>query len=480
MLFRNYKLTLTILIGVLVVNNISSCKKLVQIPPPANSITTSQVFADSADAAAAISGIYAKIIGQTGDASCNGLETILCGLSSDELVSFNNGNTNQTQFYFNALESDNGIVPGCWTTPYTIIYQTNACIEGLQNSTSLTSTTKNQFLGEAKFFRSLFYFYLINFFGNVPYVASINWLQTDTLGNATPLFVYQNIINDLKSAKSLLPSDYSFSSGNRTRVNKLGAAALLARVYLYLQDWKNAKLESDSIINNNLFSLVDLDNVFLANSQESILQWQLNTSYVYGTSTNEGVLILPANQNSPPGYYLSSELLNAFDSSDGRKTAWLNQSKYAGVTYVYPYKYKRGRSQVNLNGTATEYYTVFRLAEQYLIRAEAEANGAGSSTSAAISDLNIIRKRADLPPLSPSLSGDSLMAAIAHERRIELFAEWGHRWFDLRRTAKIDSIMTIITPKKNPGGVWQNYQQLYPIPLSQLSVNPFLKQNIGY
>src|SRR5258706_15105908 len=72
---------------------LSSCNKLVEIPPPSNSITTSQVLGDSADAAAAISGIYSKIqYGKRGLASCNGAETIICGLSSDEFISFDPNN----------------------------------------------------------------------------------------------------------------------------------------------------------------------------------------------------------------------------------------------------------------------------------------------------------------------------------------------------------------------------------------------------
>lgn len=457
----------------------SQCKKLVQIPPPNNSITTSQVFTDSADAAAAISGIYANIITQQGSLGlCNGAQTILCGLSADELVNFNSG-SDENELYFNALESNNGeINQFFWMQSYTYIYQTNACIEGLQNSTNLSSTVKNQFLGESKFFRSLFYFYLVNLFGDVPYITSTSWAQTDTINRTNKQIVYENILNDLKAAKMLLRDDYLFSMGKRTRVNKPGAAALLSRVYLYLRDWKDAELEADSIINSNLFSLVDLNNVFSVNSQESILQWQLNTAFGFGTSTDEGISILPSDSTQPPNYYLSSELLSAFESMDQRKVVWLNQSTYSGVTYTYPYKYKNGVSQINLNGNATEYYTVLRLAEQYLIRAEARAQQ--GNLPGAISDLNVIRNRAGLGSLSDTLTIPQVLTAIAQERRIELFAEWGHRWMDLKRTGEVDSVMNLVTPQKSPGGFWVTYQQLYPIPISEIALNSFLKQNPGY
>ena len=121
---------------------------------------------------------------------------------------------------------------------------------------------------------------------------------------------------------------------------------------------------------------------------------------------------------------------------------------------------------------------VLRLAEQYLIRAEASANS--GDLGGAIKDLNTIRSRAGLPPLANSLNRSQVLSAVAQERKVELFAEWGHRWFDLKRTGAIDSVMSIVTPQKLPGSKWNSYQQLYPISLTQLSYNPNLKQNPGY
>lgn len=457
---------------------LASCKKLIEIPPPSNSITTSQVFADSADAAAAISGIYSKIqYGYPGLSFCNGAETVICGLSSDELISFYSDN--YLEFYSNTLEpTENNLNFYFWQQPYNYIYQVNACIESLQGSSSLPQSVKNQFIGEAKFFRGLFYFYLINLFGDVPYVTSTNWKQTDTTARTDKLVIYEKIIGDLKSAQNLLRDDYSFSGGERTRVNKLVATAFLARVYLYLQDWKNAELQADTIINNDLFSLLpDLNSVFLANSNESILQWQLNTAYSPYNCTQEGLRILPSDSTLPPSYYVSSQLLNSFEPGDQREVMWLNQSNYNGSTYVYPYKYKMGQSQLMVNGNPTEYYTVLRLAEQYLIRAEARTEQ-GNVTGAA-SDLNTIRNRAGLANTTAVTEAD-LLTAISHERQVELFAEWGHRWLDLKRLGQVNAVMSIVTPQKNTGSIWQSYQQLYPIPSSQLSLNPFLIQNPGY
>jgi hypothetical protein len=130
-----------------------------------------------------------------------------------------------------------------------------------------------------------------------------------------------------------------------------------------------------------------------------------------------------------------------------------------------------------VGGTATEYYMVLRLAEQYLIRAEAEANGAGGGTAAAIADLNVIRGRAGLPALSPSLTPAQVITAVAHERQTELFAEWGHRWLDLKRTGQAGAVLSVI-PLKQP---WLGaYQLLYPIPFTETQDDPNLVQNPGY
>ena len=72
------------------------------------------------------------------------------------------------------------------------------------------------------------------------------------------------------------------------------------------------------------------------------------------------------------------------------------------------------------------------------------------------------------------------MAAVLHERQVELFMELGHRWLDLKRSGSIDAVMNIVTPLKGNGAAWQSYQQLYPIPLNDIQKDPNLTQNTGY
>ncbi|WP_431217938.1 RagB/SusD family nutrient uptake outer membrane protein [Puia sp. P3] len=130
------------------------------------------------------------------------------------------------------------------------------------------------------------------------------------------------------------------------------------------------------------------------------------------------------------------------------------------------------------NDPVTEYLMVFRLGEQYLIRAEARIQ-LGKSEGA--SDLNAIRVRAGLDVYAGSTDKASLLNAIQHERQVELFTELGHRWFDMKRTGNLDAIMGAPgNACSAKGGAWQSYKQLFPMPFADITQDQNLKQNTGY
>ncbi len=95
----------------------------------------------------------------------------------------------------------------------------------------------------------------------------------------------------------------------------------------------------------------------------------------------------------------------------------------------------------------------------------------------ALDDLNAIRNRAGLPDYNSDLK-EQIMDAILQERRVELFTEWGHRWLDLKRSPKLNEIMSSAAIIK--GGSWEDTDQLYPILLDDIIKNPNLTQNDGY
>lgn len=456
-----------------------SCKKLVDINPPTNSITSSQVFADSANAEAAVAAIYTNMV-NINPSFGSGAMTIFTGLSSDELLPFfDDGDL--LELSSNRVLATNGTISNLfWTQPYDRLYQANAIIEGLQTSTGLSMTAKNHFIGEAKFFRAFFNFYLVNLFGDIPLLSSTNYKTNAIAVRSSQSSVYQQIISDLKDAQDLLPSDYSAGIGEKIRANRWAATALLSRVYLYTNDYANAAQQASEIINSNHYSLeIDLNNVFLKNSSEAILQWQINSTsgfYLYN-ATQEGYNLLPQQPGYPPFYYLTPQLINAFENGDTRRIAWVDSTDYNGVNYYFAKKYKIGAYEMAPNAPVTEYYMVLRLAEQYLIRAEAEAKGANGGVDAAVADLNIIRGRAGLPGYAGAADATSVLNAIYHERQIEFFAEWGHRWLDLKRMGRANTLLSSISYKQPWAG---DYQLLYPVPPGELAADPNLVQNPGY
>jgi hypothetical protein len=169
--------------------------------------------------------------------------------------------------------------------------------------------------------------------------------------------------------------------------------------------------------------------------------------------------------------FLSEDLVNSFESGDNRKS-WIDSLTVSSIKYYFPYKYRSATQ----GASVTEYLTVFRLAEQYLIRSEARAQM--DKIAESISDLNAIRARAGLSNTFAN-NKNSILAAILNERRFELFTEWGHRWLDLKRTQNIDAIMSIETPKKS-GSNWIPSQKLFPLPFADIQRNPNLVQNSGY
>jgi hypothetical protein len=289
--------------------------------------------------------------------------------------------------------------------------------------------------------------------------------------------VYKQIILDLKDAQALLNINYidaSFTNIVEERVapNKWAATALLARIYLYMGDNLNAEIEATSVIeNNNLYDIVPLNDVFLRNSREAIWQLQSVDDFV-GNTSDAWLFILPA--EGPNTYqnqvYLSQNVIDKFELGDNRRKYWVDSIIIGDRIYYYPFKYKN----IQTFSSPTEYTVVLRLAEQYLIRAEARAKQ--SNIDGALNDLDILRKRAGLNAITPVSSFD-VLNAIIDERQVELFTEWGHRWLDLKRLGRADEVLKPI--KLNN---WQSTDQLYPIPQNDINRNPSLRghQNPGY
>ena len=466
---------------------VTGCKKFIEVPSPATSINAENVYTADETAVSVLTNIYASMssdnnsIGNTNGSGLSGM-TLYPGLAADEFTLADGLSTTHGAYlyYKNKLESGLTGTRDFWVSAYATIYTANAALEGISSSSTLTPAVRKQLLGEAHFVRAFCYFYLVNLYGDVPKVLSTNYSETFDLPRSPKAEIYDLITSELKEAQSLLSDNYLDPtllkpSTERVRPNKFAATALLARVYLYKAEWKNAEDQAAMVIQNTaMYDTVSLNNVFLKNSKETIWSLQPVTAASLA-NTGDGRLFIPASASFPTStnfVYLSSSLLGAFEANDNRYKNWVKSISSGGTTYYYPYKYKIG----TLNASSpSEYLMVLRLAEQYLIRAEARAEQ--GNLSGALSDLNVIRKRAGLP--GSTASGEpAVLSAIYHERQVEYFAEWGHRWLDLKRTDRINTVMPPVATLK--GTTWNPNWALFPIPATDVLRDPNLVQNSGY
>ncbi len=436
-----------------------SCNKFLNIDAPVTQVESSSVFEDANTATSAVAGLYAQMISGS-NSFFSGAMTTYTGLSADELTNPGNSST-YLPYLKNELLSNTSSLPTLWRTAYTYIYQANSILESLQKSIQLSQVTKDTLTGEMLFTRSILYFYLTGIWGDIPLVTGTDYHVNASLPRSPIAEVYRQIETDLLKAKSLLQP--GARTVNKTRPDKWAVTAMLARMYLYQKKWQEAATQSTEIINSGLFTLEpNLNNVFISSSRETI--WQISKA---NANTAEGSLFVPISTTSLPTFCATEYLLSAFDVNDARKSNWLKANIVGGRQYIYPFKYK-----IRSSTTITEYYVVLRLAEQYLIKAEAAAMLNDIAT--AKESLNMVRSRAGTAGVNLSTT-DGMLTALEKERQTELFAEWGHRWFDLKRSSKADEVLGM---RKAP--TWQATDALYPIPNSQIESNPALVQNPGY
>ncbi len=462
---KNSTLPIIKLLVIIVLSCVFACADLIEIDHPKTEITKGSVFATDASADAAMKGIYSMMMGNRSFTS--GSIEEYTGIAADELASYST-TPNVMQFYQNTVTPQNNELGLFWGEAYRYINNANAILEGLEGPGQAVSVaTKARLEGEAKFIRAFGHFYLVNLFGGIPYLVSTDYRRNAKAARHTTQEVFVQIESDLNDAAALLADDFSASGGERIQPNKGAALALLSRLYLFMEDWKMAEANATAIISNaQRYALAaDLDDVFKPNSMETI--WQLKP-VIPGMNTPQGQLFIlsgPRNGSSRR-VSMTTDLVEAFEPGDLRAQKWVGVFTSSLGTWYYPFKYKAGPGNV-----LKEYSSVFRLAEQYLIRAEARAQLGDLQNARA--DLDAIRSRAGLENSSATTQQELLMA-IEHERRIELFGEWGHRWIDLKRTGRADEILGPLKPD------WQPTDKLFPIPESEILLNPALTQNSGY
>jgi hypothetical protein len=439
----------------------SSCKKYLEVDKPTDKLEGEKVFSSATNALAAVNGLYTFALKERSFITYQG--DFLAGMSADEFV-YGVSPNQYDDFTNNTLQADNKDVGNTWKLFYQVIYQANGIIEKVPQS-PISDSLKALYTAEAKVFRAFCHLYLTNYFGDVPLIQTTDVTVTATVPRIAKPDVLEAVAADLRDAEPSLPD----STARNGRFNKWMARALLARVYLYQGNWAAAESKASAVIGNKTgFILLDeLSKVFLRGSKEAI--WQINSAdnnYTYWASFN-----VPASTTTSLAALnrVRPELYNTYESGDKRKTTWMGSTTISGTFFYYDAKYKQ--SSAPTSSSAIEDFVLLRLAEQYLIRAEARAQQ--GNLNGAIDDCNVIRNRAGITPLLYGLAKGDVLLAVEKERKLELFGEgYGHRWIDLNRTNRANAVLGAAKPN-----TWKPAAALWPIPQNEILNNPALTPN---
>ncbi|MBA6153411.1 RagB/SusD family nutrient uptake outer membrane protein [Gelidibacter maritimus] len=438
------------------------CSDFVEVDSPKNILISETVFNDPATVESALANIYYKLRDQ-GMVSGNFGLTTLMGIYADELDYYGT-NHSYHEFYNHTVANENSILLSWWNHAYHLIYASNDILKGLEASHNIPFEKRESLTGQTLFIRAYIHSHLVSLFGEIPYITSTDYLKNQEISRTAESEVYEHIIADLRNAIDFLKNTEN-KVGERVIPDQNTAKALLARIYLYTEKWDLASSLATEVIEAYAIE-PNLDDVFLKTSQETI--WQLKPGVNPKNTQEANQLII---QGIPgQNYALSESLLSNFENGDLRYINWIGTKSNTDndVTLKYAHKYKLLFHEME----SLEYSILFRLAEQYLIRAETMAKL--GNFARAQQDLNVIRNRAGLSNTTAN-SLNEILDAILQERQVELFSEHGHRWFDLKRTGKAPEVLSVL--KSN----WEHYNLLFPIPEKELSINPnLLPQNNGY
>lgn len=440
------------------------CERFVEVDYPTNQISQFTVFKDRATALSALADVYANLRSNSLLAGDISGVPFLTGCYTDELQTNNTQQNGMKAFYDLTLQSTTPAVDDIWISSYRNIYAVNNIIEGAARSGDyLDESTRNMLTGESLAIRALLHLYLMGLYGEVPYVETTEYKVNQTISKNTLPQIYSKLQNDLLHAENLLSDSYA--TPERTRINRTAARLLLARVFIYHQDWEKARRYANLVTADPTYSLeTSLANVFLKGAKSTV--WQF-APVEAGANTLEGQTYII--RDTPPPYaFLSTGLLSSFETGDLRLGEWTKAIVAGTDTYFYPYKYK----QYAKTPASLEYSVMLRIEEAYLIAAEAE-NRMGNTT-AALQNLSKIRERAGLT-IPSSSTAQEIQDLIIQEKRHEFFTEGGHRFLDLKRWDLLTTTMQSVKPQ------WQTFMKNWPLPQRELLVNSNLKpQNDGY
>jgi len=424
---------------------------------PYHSIPADQAIVTMADVESAINGVYSSLQG----AGYYGRNYLAAGDLTADNLTWTGTTAGYNQMNNNSILSDNVIVEGIWASIYRTISRANVVIQAIPNVEELTDDQANAYLAELRFLRAMGHFDLVRLFGPVPIRLAPATADDDDLNvpRMPKEDVYDAIFADLNFARQHIRPNVTQGLASRAAV--LG---LMARAKLYYHGMvsenstflEEAMSLSTQVIEDNLSLTPDFAQLFeQGNNTESIFE------VAFGEQDRNRLAeyFFPTSLSGRREFSPTEKLYDTYPANDARRDASIAMDG----TNLYAIKY----SDIE---TGTDNVYVLRLAEMYLIRAEARVL-LETQLDMARDDINTVRQRAGLTPVTTT-NPETLTALIAKTRQLE-FAFEGHRWFDLVRTGMAIEELENVT---------EECQTLFPIPLGELLTNfhPDMYQNDCY
>lgn len=468
---------------------------------PIDRLTTTNFYTNAKDAQAAIDAIY----GELRPIYVRNM-FIMCDLPTDVMK---NGlgmpNPFLQDLEFLRHNSENTFVRQMWERNYSGIMKANTAINNIPSIT-MESKLQERYIAEAKFLRSLFYFNLVRFFGDVPIVEKLESID-DAMGpRISKEKVYELIISDLSDAENILPLNAEYSSSEIGRATKGAAKILLGKVYLTKGDYNLAKNKLGEVIENESNYGYGLHQNYGFNwdlDKETGVEAVFYIEYKPHPLPSNGAMDLIGPKysipspigvsNSNEADIPTQELYDSYMENDSRRDVNLkldfkNPKTGEILTSSIPLFGKYYQEGLELANQCEINFHIIRYADAVLMYAEA-LNELGESSNAHKA-INRIRERA-FGNGSQNLSGlskDEFRTAILNERFLEFPFE-GHRWFDLSRTGtfvermKAHSAYEANVAESNKTEINKNlkdYMILMPIPQREIDLNGELVQNPGW
>lgn len=473
-----------------------ACDGAILDTTPSNSINSENFFETPEDAIAALNGAYQTlqwpnnynfrlwtldIVAGNAEVGAGGGED---GLETKQLAAF-------------LVETDNPGVEDLWRGIWPAVAKSNFVISRVNTMDNINNILRERIIAEAKFLRALHYFNGVRLFGALPIItepASDDLFVTRTTVEET----YNLIISDLIDAVAVLPDKYSGSTNNEVgRATRGAALGLLAKVYLTIGDYELAETTALEVtglgydLNQNYWQNFD---PFSENDIESLFEVQFSSAAGYDPfdKKHQGSWA-PEFTNprgsgiSPGGGYgwghVTQEFVDSYESNDDRKsvTVWMPGDTYGSYTYdptfsSTGYNIKKWvRGSESITGTDSDLnMPVLRYADILLILAEAvnEQDRPGDAETY----INDVRNRAGLLNIS-GLNQEQMRQRILQERRVE-FAFEGQWWFDIMRQGPDDAERYFFALGKTNFDKTKHI--LFPIPQTDIDLNPNMEQNPNY